>query len=159
LRDPYCRIDVRATSRHVQVVAGDEVIAESRRAMVLSETGLPNRFYLPPDDVHRDLLEPSGTHTVCAYKGTTSYHSLHTPSGLTLDPAWYYPEPIGRDTSDPGLPVLYRRQGRDQGERRAPATLVINLSVQPIMVGALEQFNAELGAHHWPGRRLSGLLP
>ena len=94
MRDPYCRIYVRATSRHVQVVAGDEVVAESRRAVVLSETGLPNRFYLPVDDVHRDLLELSGTHTVCPYKGTASYRSLRTPSGLILDAAWYYPEPI-----------------------------------------------------------------
>ena len=93
LRDPYCRVDVRATSRHVRVVAGDEVVAESRRAVVLSETGLPNRFYLPADDVHSDLLEPSGTHTMCPYKDTTSYRSLRTPSGLILDAAWYYPEP------------------------------------------------------------------
>jgi uncharacterized protein (DUF427 family) len=94
LRDPYHRVDVRATSRHVRVTAGDEVVAESRRAVVLSETGLPNRFYLPVDDVSSDLLELSGTHTVCPYKGTASYRSLRTPSGIILDAAWYYPEPL-----------------------------------------------------------------
>jgi uncharacterized protein (DUF427 family) len=94
LRDPYHRVDVRATSRHVQVVAGDEVVAQSRRAVLLSETGLPNRFYLPADDVRTDLLELSGTHTVCPYKGTASYRSVRTSSGSITDAAWCYPEPL-----------------------------------------------------------------
>jgi uncharacterized protein (DUF427 family) len=94
LRDPYHRVDVRTTSRHVRVMAGDEVIAESRRAVVLSETGLPNRYYLPVDDVRSEALELSATHTVCPYKGIASYRSLRTASGLIVDVAWYYPEPL-----------------------------------------------------------------
>jgi len=94
LRDPYHRVDVRSTSRHVRVMAGDDVVAESRRAVVLSETGLPNRFYLPIDDVRSDALESSATHTICPYKGTASYHSLRTASGLIADAVWYYPEPL-----------------------------------------------------------------
>jgi uncharacterized protein (DUF427 family) len=94
LRDPYHRVDVRSTRRHVRVVAGDEVVAESRRAVLLSETGLPNRFYLPADDVRSDLLELSGIHTVCPYKGSASYRSLRTPSGIITDAAWCYPEPL-----------------------------------------------------------------
>jgi uncharacterized protein (DUF427 family) len=94
LRDPYHRVDVRSTSRQVRVVAGDEVIAVSRRTMLLSETGLPNRFYLPVDDVRTDLLEPSTTQTVCPYKGTAWYRNLRLPSGLITDAAWCYPEPL-----------------------------------------------------------------
>ncbi|MGH3902494.1 MAG: DUF427 domain-containing protein [Pseudonocardiaceae bacterium] len=94
LRNPYTRVDARSTSRHVRVVAGGEVVAESRRGVLLSETGLLNRFYLPADDVRGDLLELSATHTVCPYKGTASYHSLRTPSGIIADAAWYYPEPL-----------------------------------------------------------------
>jgi uncharacterized protein (DUF427 family) len=94
LRDPYHRVDVRSTSRHVRVVAGDELVAQSRRAVLLSETGLPNRFYLPPDDVRTELLELSGTHTVCPYKGTASYRSLRTSSGIIADAAWCYLEPL-----------------------------------------------------------------
>jgi uncharacterized protein (DUF427 family) len=93
LRDPYHRVDVRSTSRYVQVLAGEEVVAESGRAVVLSETGLPNRYYLPANDVRGELLD-SSTHTVCPYKGTASYRSLSAPSGLITDAAWYYPEPM-----------------------------------------------------------------
>jgi len=76
------------------VVAGDELIAVSRRAVLVSETGLPNRFYLPADDVRTDLLEPSGTQTVCPYKGTAFYRSLHIPPARIADAAWHYPEPL-----------------------------------------------------------------
>ncbi len=94
LRNPYTRVDARSTRRHLRVVAGGEVVAESRRAVLLSETGLPNRFYLPADDVRSDLLELSGTHTVCPYKGTASYRSVRTSSGIIADAAWCYPEPL-----------------------------------------------------------------
>ena len=94
LRNPYTRVDARSTSRQVRVVAGGEVIAESRRAVLLSETGLPNRFYLPADDVRSELLELSGTHTVCPYKGTASYRSVRSPSGTIADAAWCYHEPL-----------------------------------------------------------------
>lgn len=89
LRDPYHRVDVRATSQRVLVFAGGEVLAESSRALVLSETGLPNRYYLSRADV-RVELRPSDTTAVCPYKGTSSYWSTE---GLE-DVAWSYQDPL-----------------------------------------------------------------
>jgi uncharacterized protein (DUF427 family) len=94
IRDPYHRVDVRPTSRHVRVTAGGETIADSRRAMLLSETGLPNRFYLPLEDVRTGLLRPSSTHTVCPYKGQASYHTLQAGDTVIPDAAWSYPRPL-----------------------------------------------------------------
>lgn len=88
-RDPYTRIDVRRTSRHVQVEVRGEVVAESRRALLLSEGPLPNRFYLPREDVPAHLLTVSSTHTYCPYKGTASYLNV---AGVR-DGAWFYPAP------------------------------------------------------------------
>ncbi|MEU5211098.1 DUF427 domain-containing protein [Streptomyces sp. NPDC020742] len=84
------RIDVVTGTDHVRVVIGDRLIAESRRPLLLSETGYPVRYYLPPEDVRMDLLTPSETHTVCPFKGTASYWSL---TGGPEDVAWAYPEP------------------------------------------------------------------
>jgi uncharacterized protein (DUF427 family) len=95
LRDPYHRVDVRDTSRHVRVTVAGEVIAETDRPRVLSETGLPNRFYIPPEDVRSDLLVPTGTHTVCPYKGTASYWSVNAGGGVLTDAVWSYPEAEG----------------------------------------------------------------
>ena len=63
-----------------------EVVAETRRALVLSEGHLPNRFYVPRRDVPQKLLEVSPTHTYCPYKGKASYLDV---AGVR-DGAWYY---------------------------------------------------------------------
>lgn len=94
IRDPYHRIDIRRTSRHVRIDVGDTIVASSRRALLLSETGLPNRFYLPPADIHAEYLIPSAKHTVCAYKGNASYRTLHINGTVIRNAAWFYPEPL-----------------------------------------------------------------
>ncbi|MEJ7870770.1 MAG: DUF427 domain-containing protein [Rubrobacteraceae bacterium] len=92
--DPYHRVDVLESSRHVKVTVDGEVVAETQRPKLLFETGLPVRYYIPPEDVRTDLLVPSETHTVCPYKGVASYKSVSTGDELLEDLAWYYPEPL-----------------------------------------------------------------
>ena len=77
--DPFKRIDVLRSSRHVRVEVGGVTVAESSRTMMLIETGLPVRWYLPRADVRMDLLTPSESHTVCAYKGVASYLAPTAP--------------------------------------------------------------------------------
>jgi uncharacterized protein (DUF427 family) len=90
IRDPYHRVDVRGTSRHVRVTGPDgTVLAESTGPLLVAETGLANRFYLPREDV-AVALEPSDTPSACPYKGVASYWSA---PGLT-DVAWSYEEPL-----------------------------------------------------------------
>lgn len=102
-RDPYKRIDVHATSRHVLFEARGTVLAESDRALALFETGLPTRFYLPEVDVNTRLLEPSETVTRCAYKGTAHHFHARVDGDLVEDAAWVYPWP------EPGLGELQDR--------------------------------------------------
>jgi uncharacterized protein (DUF427 family) len=92
-RDPYHRVDVLDTSRHVRVLVNGEVVAETRRARVLFETGLPPRWYLPPEDVRSDVLVESGSRTGCAYKGFASYWSVRAGGGEEEDLVWLYREP------------------------------------------------------------------
>ena len=92
-RDPYTRIDVYRTSRRVQVSVGGEVVADSVRTRALFETGLPTRYYFPPDDVRLDLLEPSAKRTRCAYKGSASYWHVLAGGELHDDLAWTYANP------------------------------------------------------------------
>jgi uncharacterized protein (DUF427 family) len=93
-RDPYKRIDVLHSSRHVRVVVAGELVAESRRPTLLFETGLPTRYYLPKADVRMDLLVPTTTETRCPYKGVASYYSVRTGETVVEDVAWYYRHPI-----------------------------------------------------------------
>jgi uncharacterized protein (DUF427 family) len=104
LTDPYTRVDVRPTSRHVQVLAGDTVVAESHHPLVLTETGLPARWYLSPDDV-RVSLEPTGTRTRCPYKGEARYWNVRLPDGRVLtDAVWAYDEPLPESARIAGRP-------------------------------------------------------
>jgi uncharacterized protein (DUF427 family) len=97
LRDPYHRVDVRRSSRPVRVLLNgtDTVLAETTHPLLLSETGLPNRFYIPAGDVRQDLLEPSDTHTHCPYKGTASYWSVNAGDRKLTDAVWSYPQAEG----------------------------------------------------------------
>jgi uncharacterized protein (DUF427 family) len=93
-RDPYKRVDVLESSRHVRVVVGDTVVAESRRPALLFETGLPPRYYIPAADVRQDLLAPSSLTTRCPYKGIASYWSVNVGDRQLTDLVWSYPDPI-----------------------------------------------------------------
>jgi uncharacterized protein (DUF427 family) len=88
-RDPYHRIDVRHTSRRVTVRIGGEVVADTDRAVVLFETGLPPRWYLPREDVRAEL-EPSDHRTMCAYKGRAAHFTVAGEDAV----AWSYAEPL-----------------------------------------------------------------
>jgi uncharacterized protein (DUF427 family) len=94
LRDPFHRVDVRESQRLVQVRIGATVVAESTSAKVLSETGLPNRWYLPRRDVRLDLLDPSSTSTHCPYKGRADYWNYTDAATAVTDVAWAYEEPF-----------------------------------------------------------------
>jgi uncharacterized protein (DUF427 family) len=89
VRDPYHRTDVLDTSRHVEVHLNGERVADTTRARVLYETGLPPRWYIPAEDVSREALTASEKHTICAYKGVASYYSV----GDEEDVVWFYPDP------------------------------------------------------------------
>lgn len=93
-RDPFTRIDVRRSSAHVKVEADGVTVADSSRPMVLVETGLPTRYYVPTADVDWQYLEPSETSTVCPYKGRSTYWSIRAGENLLEDVAWAYQEPL-----------------------------------------------------------------
>ncbi len=94
LPDPFHRVDIRATGQRVRVLAGSTVLADSTSALVLSETGLPNRYYLPVAEIATELLVPSDTRTVCPYKGHASYWSLGLADREIADVAWSYEQPL-----------------------------------------------------------------
>jgi uncharacterized protein (DUF427 family) len=93
-RDPYHRVDVLHSSRHVKVVVGGVVVAETNRPSLLFETGLPTRYYIPKVDTRLDLLTPTNTSTRCPYKGKASYWSVNVDGKEFKDIVWSYPSPI-----------------------------------------------------------------
>ena len=109
-RDPYKRVDVLPSSRHVQVVVDGVVVAESRRPHLLFETTLPTRYYIPSEDVRMELLEPTGFKTRCPYKGIASYWNLkgQQPGGQNI--VWSYPDPIAECPRIRGLLCFFNER-------------------------------------------------
>lgn len=85
---------VEPTSRRIVVEHAGVVIADSRRALRVLETSHPPVYYVPLDDVRRDLLEESSSRTFCEFKGEAGYLDLVVGDERVRDAAWYYPEPV-----------------------------------------------------------------
>ncbi|TDQ46851.1 DUF427 domain-containing protein [Actinorugispora endophytica] len=102
LRDPYHRVDVRRSARRVRVSLGDAVVALTDRPRVLSETGLPNRLYVPRGDVRDGVLVPGATRAYCPYKGEAAYFGVRLDGRELADAAWCFPDPLkdGLDVRD-----------------------------------------------------------
>lgn len=92
-RDPYHRIDVLKSSRHVKVTIQGKTIAETDRPTLLFETGLPVRYYIPRLDVQLQTLESSPLKTYCPYKGEASYYHVNTGEEVKENVIWTYPYP------------------------------------------------------------------
>ena len=93
-RDPYHRVEVLNSSRHIVVSLDGVTLAESRRPVLLFETSLPTRYYLPDEDVNADALEPSRARSFCPYKGKADrYWSVRDRAGAA-DIAWCYDNPL-----------------------------------------------------------------
>jgi uncharacterized protein (DUF427 family) len=84
--DPYHRIDIRQTSRHLVVRHENRVIADSTRPLALYESGFAPRWYVPRADVDESALTAVEGQTFCPYKGLCSYHDI----GDAHRAAWSY---------------------------------------------------------------------
>ena len=105
-RDPFHRVDARRSRRHVRVELDGELLAESSQPVLVTETHLPARFYLPREDV-RAQLEPSEHRTWCAYKGEASYWSLVGSRESGRDLVWSYEQPLPEATALTGLVAFF----------------------------------------------------
>lgn len=109
-RDPYHRIDVLESSRHVAIEIDGVKVADSRRPRLLFETGLPTRYYLPKLDVRMDMLRPRKTSTACPYKGVASYWAVQASGEVLEDVVWSYPSPYAEAFKIAGLLCFYNEK-------------------------------------------------
>jgi uncharacterized protein (DUF427 family) len=92
-RDPYTRVDILRSSRHVRVEVDGLTLAETTSPTLLFETGLPVRYYLPKTHVRMNLLTPNDSVSHCPYKGEAEYWSLEHDD-LRANIAWSYRTPL-----------------------------------------------------------------
>lgn len=117
------RVSTKRSTQTITVAINGEELASSTRPIVLFESNLPTRYYVPREDVRMDRLVPSETRTTCPFKGIASYWSLPDAP----DVAWEYPEPLEAVADIAGALCFYdtvadvRVEGEDPSEPE-PAT-------------------------------------
>jgi uncharacterized protein (DUF427 family) len=92
-RDPHKRVEAIASSRHVVVEYNGVRLADSSRPVLLFETDLPTRYYLPPEDVNQAVLEPTSNRSHCPYKGAADQYWSVTGQPDATNIAWSYSAP------------------------------------------------------------------
>jgi uncharacterized protein (DUF427 family) len=109
-RDPYTRIDILQSSRHIRVVVGGVTVADTHKPRLLFETDLPMRYCIPKTDVRLDLLESSDTTSACPYKGTANYYSVIVDGERHDDIVWWYQHPVAESADIAGYVSFYNEK-------------------------------------------------
>jgi uncharacterized protein (DUF427 family) len=105
--NPGHTVTITPRDLHVEVRVDGERIAESEHPVVLEETGMPTRYYLPREDVRMDLLRPTSFKTECPFKGQAKYWTLELGGAVHDGIVWSYEEPIAAAEGITGLLCFY----------------------------------------------------
>lgn len=106
-RDPFHRVDIVPSGRQVRVELEGMVLAESAHPVMLFESTLPPRYYLPAADVRWDALVATQSSSICPYKGTANYWA---PARGGPDIAWSYARPLPESGAIAGLVCFYNER-------------------------------------------------
>jgi uncharacterized protein (DUF427 family) len=109
-KDPYKRIDILPSSRSIKISLNDTVLAESSHPLVLLETSLRPRYYLPPTSVNWEVLVKSETETYCPYKGKANYYDVQVDGKAYKDLVWYYVYPTAESAAVAGHLCFYNEK-------------------------------------------------
>jgi uncharacterized protein (DUF427 family) len=129
-RDPFHRVDIRQSSRHVRIELESELLAESVRPHLVFETSLPVRFYMPRADVRMEL-RPTDKRTYCAYKGEASYWAFDVNGSERADLLWSYERPLPDAADITGLLAFFdeKVEVTVDGQRRSAPRDAISATI------------------------------
>jgi len=92
--NPGHTVTITPTDLHFEVHVDGQKLAETDHPVLLEETGLPIRYYLPRDAVRMDLLRPTSFTTHCPFKGDASYWTFEANGKIHDGIVWSYETPI-----------------------------------------------------------------
>jgi uncharacterized protein (DUF427 family) len=104
---PDYRVDVSGADRHIVVRLNGEVIADSRRALVVNETKHAPVYYFPREDVAMDRLTATEHQTFCPFKGNASYWTVDAAGEASENTVWGYLDPFDEAKGLKGCLAFY----------------------------------------------------
>lgn len=106
-KHPNYRVDLELCPRRLRVEFAGETIADSTRVRYLFETGILPVYYIPLEDVRRDLLEKTELSTHCPFKGDASYWNINVGGQVAENAVWGYETPYQEVPELDGLAAFY----------------------------------------------------
>ena len=114
-------IEIEPAAERIVISFNGETVADSKRALMLTETGYPPVAYLPLDDVREGVLSPSEHSTHCPFKGDARYYHLSAGGKTAENAVWGYPDPLGAVAEIERFVAFYvgKVEGLEQRRERA----------------------------------------
>jgi uncharacterized protein (DUF427 family) len=91
----------------IEVRALGQVLAQTRRSLRVLETFHPPTYYLPPEAMRLEWLEPAVGHSFCEWKGVASYFSVVVGDQRLERVVWSYADPTPAFAALAGWFALY----------------------------------------------------
>ncbi len=79
--------------KHIQIIFNGVTIVDTKNAYRVLETSHPPHYYIPPEDIQMEYLQPSQKGSFCEWKGTANYYTLTVNDKQAVNVGWYYPNP------------------------------------------------------------------
>ena len=104
---PDYRVDLEANSEHVRVTLAGEVLADSRRTLVVRETKHEPVVYFPKEDVRFERLERTDHESFCPFKGEAGYCTIRVADRVEENAVWGYEAPFDEVAGLAGYVAFY----------------------------------------------------
>ncbi len=106
-RFPDYRVDLEANSEHVRVTFAGEVLADSRRTLIVRETKHDPVVYVPKEDVRFERLEATDHESFCPFKGEARYWTIRVADRVEENAVWGYEAPFDQVSGLAGYVAFY----------------------------------------------------
>ncbi len=83
-------VRIESSEKRWTVRDGDVVLADSRKTLIVEETGYERVIYFPPEDVSMEHLFQTEDRSTCPFKGEARYF-VHNVAKNGQPLAWTYP--------------------------------------------------------------------
>jgi len=104
---PDYRVDLEPNPEHVRVSFAGELLADSRRTLIVRETKHEPVVYVPKQDVRFERLEPTDHESFCPFKGEARYWTIRVEGRVEENAVWGYEAPFEQVSGLAGYVAFY----------------------------------------------------
>ena len=87
------------SSKSLRIIFNGIEIANSQNTQRVLETSHPPVYYIPPQDIKMEYLQPTSRQSFCEWKGMANYYTIVVGDKQVPNGAWYYKNPTADFTS------------------------------------------------------------